>query len=216
MVSVAEPLDGYILSNTGCRPVFRGYILQFMILSDRDIIKALKSKKIIIKPKPDLGVQLGSCMLDLRLGKVYRVFNHSKTPYLDPRNPKTLADVTTEITIPDGEAFTLHPGEFILTMTHEYIEMPDDLTGRLEGRSSIGRLGVVIHSTAANIECGFRGNITLELANMGRIPVMLYPGMRICSLSFEQLSSPALVPYYKKKTAKYVGQKTPQASKISE
>ena len=187
-----------------------------MILSDRDIIKALKSKKIIIKPKPDLGVQLGSCMLDLRLGKVYRVFNHSKTPYLDPRNPKTLADVTTEITIPDGEAFTLHPGEFILTMTHEYIEMPDDLTGRLEGRSSIGRLGVVIHSTAANIECGFRGNITLELANMGRIPVMLYPGMRICSLSFEQLSSPALVQYYKKKTAKYVGQKTPQASKISE
>lgn len=185
-----------------------------MILSDRDIKKALASGKIIIKPKPDLAVQLGSCMLDLRLGNVYRVFNHSRTPYLDPQNPKTLADVTTEIKIPDGEPFTLHPGEFILAVTKEYIEMPDDLTGRLEGRSSIGRLGVVIHSTAANIECGFRGNITLELANMGRIPVMLYPGMRICSLSFEELTSPAEVPYYKKKSAKYVGQKAPDTSKI--
>ena len=185
-----------------------------MILSDRDIKKALISGLIKIKPKPDLKTQLGSCMLDLRLGDVYRVFNHSKTPYLDPRNSKTLDDVTTEIRIKRGEAFTLHPGEFILAVTMEYVEMPDDLTGRLEGRSSIGRLGVVIHSTAANIECGFRGNITLELANMGRIPVMLYPGMRICSLSFEQLTTPADIPYYKKKSAKYVGQKAPEASKI--
>ena len=187
-----------------------------MILSDRDIKKAIKSGRIRIRPKPDWGVQLGSCMIDLRLGNVYRVFNHSKTPYLDPQNPKTLSDVTTEIRVKDGEAFTLHSGEFILAATREYVEMPDDLTGRLEGRSSIGRLGVVIHSTAANIECGFRGNITLELANMGRIPVMLYPGMRICSLSFEQLTSPAEVPYYKKKGAKYVGQKKPEASKIAQ
>ncbi len=153
-------------------------------------------------------------MIDLQLGSEYRVFNHSKTPYLDPQNPKTLEGITTEITVTDGEAFTLHPGEFILAMTREHIEMPDDLTGRLEGRSSIGRLGVIVHSTAANIECGFRGNITLELANMGRIPVMLYPGMRICSISFEELSSAAEVPYYKKKGAKYSNQKTPQASKI--
>lgn len=187
-----------------------------MILSDRDIKRALNSGKIKITPAPDVATQLGSCMIDLRLGNVYRVFNHSKTPYLDPQDPKTLTSVTTEIAIGDGEAFTLHPGEFILAMTKEYIEMPDDLTGRLEGRSSIGRLGVVIHSTAANIECGFRGNITLELANMGRIPVMLYPGMRICSLSFEELSSPAEVPYYRKKSAKYVGQQKPEASKIGE
>jgi dCTP deaminase len=187
-----------------------------MILSDRDITKALKTGRITIRPKPDLTVQLGSCTLDLRLGNVYRVFNHSKTPYLDPQNPKTLEGITSEIKIPNGEAFTLHPGEFILAVTREYVKMPDDLSGRLEGRSSIGRLGVVIHSTAANIECGFRGNITLELANMGRIPVMLYPGMRICSLSFEELSSPAQVPYYKKKGAKYVGQKAPEASKIAE
>ena len=144
------------------------------------------------------------------------VFNHSKTPYLDPKNPKTLAAATAEVVIKNRDAFILHPGEFVLAITKEYLEMPDDLTGRLEGRSSIGRLGVVIHSTAANIECGFRGNITLELANMGRIPVMLYPGMRICSISFETLSSPAEVPYYKKKSAKYVGQKKPEASKIAE
>lgn len=187
-----------------------------MILSDRDIKQAITVGKIKIKPAVDYQTQLGSCMIDLRLGSVFRVFNHAKTPYLDPQNPKTLADVTSEITIKNGEAFILHPGEFVLAMTMENIEMPDDLTGRLEGRSSIGRLGVVIHSTAANIECGFRGNITLELANMGRIPVMLYPGMRICSLSFEELTSPAEIPYYKKKSAKYVGQSKPQASKIGE
>lgn len=191
-------------------------ILDLMVLSDRDIKKALASGRIKISPKPNLATQLGSCMLDLQLGNVYRVFNHSKTPYIDPLNAKTLEGLTTEIRVKDGEAFTLHPGEFILAVTKENIEMPDDLTGRLEGRSSIGRLGVVIHSTAANIECGFRGNITLELANMGRIPVMLYPGMRICSISFEELSSPADVPYYKKKSAKYVGQKTPETSKIGQ
>lgn len=187
-----------------------------MILSDRDIKNAITTKRVHITPKPDFATQLGSCALDLRLGKVYRVFDHSRTPYIDPQNAKTLQGVTTEITVKDGEAFTLHPGEFILAVTEEYIRMPDDLAGRLEGRSSIGRLGVVVHSTAATIDAGFRGNITLELANMGRIPVMLYPGMRICSISFEELSSPALTPYYKKKSAKYVGQKAPDASKISE
>lgn len=187
-----------------------------MILSDRDIQKAILLKRIKITPPPDFSLQLGSCALDLRLGKVYRVFDHSRTPYIDPQNPKTLEDVTTEIKVKNGEAFTLHPGEFILAVTEEYVSMPDDLAGRLEGRSSIGRLGVVVHSTAATIDAGFRGNITLELANMGRIPVMLYPGMRICSISFEELTSAAATPYYKKKSAKYAGQKRPEASKIAE
>lgn len=187
-----------------------------MILSDRDIKRAIAGKRIHITPKPDFREQLGSCKLDLRLGNVYGVFNHSKTPFIDPKNPKTFTDITTEIRVKDGDSFTLHPGEFILATTKEYIEMPDDLTGELEGRSSIGRLGVVVHSTAANIDAGFRGHITLELANMGRIPVMLYPGMRICSISFEELSSPAEVPYYKKRSAKYAGQKTPMPSKIGE
>jgi dCTP deaminase len=187
-----------------------------MVLSDRDIKKAIADKRVKIVPSPDFTKQLGSCSLDLRLGNVYQVFNHSKTPYIDPQDPKTLDDLTTEIRVKDNEAFTLHPGEFILAITKEHVEMPDDLTGRLEGRSSIGRLGVVVHSTAASIDSGFRGNITLELANMGRIPVMLYPGMRICSISFEELSSPCDVPYYKKKSAKYSGQKKPESSKIAE
>ena len=186
-----------------------------MILSDRDIKIAIAKKRIVIKPAPNFEEQLGSCMLDLRLGNVYRVFNHSKTPYLDPQNPKTLVDVTTEIKIKDTEPFTLHPSEFILAMTKEYIEMPDDMTGRLEGRSSIGRLGVVVHSTAANIECGFRGNITLELANMGRIPVMLYPGMRICQLAFEMMSSPAETPYNLKPHSKYQNQLLPEESRLT-
>lgn len=187
-----------------------------MILSDRDIKQALKTKKIIIKPAPNLTEQLGSCSMDLRLGNNFRVFNHSKIPYIDPQKPDTLHGIATEVLVKEGEAFIMHPGEFVLAMTMEYVEMPDDLVGRLEGRSSIGRLGIVVHSTAATIDCGFRGNITLELANMGRIPVMLYPGMRICSLSFEQLTSPAEVPYYKKKSAKYVGQTKPESSRIAE
>ena len=191
-------------------------ILRIMVLSDRDIKEALNQKRIVIKPNPDIKTQLGSCSIDLQLGNVYRVFNHSKTPYIDPQNSKTLIDITTEIKVTNGEAFTLHPGEFILAATKEFIKMPDDLMGRLEGRSSIGRLGVVVHSTAATVDAGFQGNITLELANMGRIPVMLYPGMRICSLTFEELTSPSQIPYYKKKSAKYAGQKIPLASKIGE
>lgn len=187
-----------------------------MILSDRDIKAALSTGRIKITPAPDFKVQLGASSVDLQLGNVFRVFNHTRTPYLDLKDPKTLVDVTTEVEIAAGQAFTLHPREFALAVTQEYIEMPDDLVGTLEGRSSIGRLGVIVHSTAATIDAGFRGNITLELANMGMIPVMLYPGMRICSISFETLSSPAEVPYYKKKSAKYAGQKKPVASKIGE
>lgn len=187
-----------------------------MILSDRDIRRAVTSNRIKITPRPVWNTQLGSCALDLRLGTVYQVFDHSRTPYIDPRNPDTLTHITTKIRVKKGDAFTLHPGEFILAVTQEYIAMPDDLAGRLEGRSSIGRLGIVVHSTAATIDAGFRGNITLELANMGRIPVMLYPGMRICSISFEELSCPVATPYYKKKNAKYAGQKSPETSKIAQ
>ncbi|EKD64564.1 MAG: hypothetical protein ACD_50C00344G0015 [uncultured bacterium] len=187
-----------------------------MVLSDRDLKKALKSRRIIIKPAPDLKIQLGSCSIDLRLGNNFRVFEHSRYPYIDPFKKEIGKEVTRKIDVTDGDPFIIQPGDFVLATTEEYVEIPDDLTGRLEGRSSIGRLGVVIHSTAANIECGFRGHIALELANMGKMPVALYPGMRICSLSFEELSSPAEIPYYKKKAAKYVGQKGPDESRIHE
>ncbi len=186
-----------------------------MILSDRDLKKALKSGRITISPAPDLPTQLSSCSIDLRLGNVFRVFEHSRQAYIDPFS-KESESITREFAITDKSPFIIQSGDFVLGSTIEYVEVPDDLTGRLEGRSSIGRLGIVIHSTAANIECGFQGNITLELANMGKMPVALYPGMRICSISFEELSSPAEVPYYKKKHAKYVGQKGPDESRIHE
>lgn len=185
-----------------------------MVLSDRDIKKSLKSGRIKITPSPDLQKQLSSCSIDLRLGSTFRVFDHSRIAFIDPLRKKVGDEVTKEVKVKKGEKFIIQPGDFVLGMTVEYVQIPDDLTGRLEGRSSIGRLGVVIHSTAANIECGFRGHIALELANMGKMPVALYPGMRICSVSFEELSSPAEIPYYKKKNAKYVNQKNPSESKI--
>lgn len=185
-----------------------------MVLSDREIKKSLTSKHIVIKPKPDLNKQLGSCSLDLRLGNIFRVFDHSKFAYVDPYNKDIGEKVTKEIKVTGDEPFIIQPSDFVLATTIEYVEIPDDLTGRLEGRSSIGRLGIVIHSTAAHIECGFRGKITLEIANMGKMPVALYPGMRICSISFEELSSPAETPYYKKRGAKYVGQNGPDESMI--
>jgi dCTP deaminase len=185
-----------------------------MVLSDRDLKKALKTRKIIIKPSPDLKEQLGSNSIDLRLGNTFRVFDYSKFAFIDPYDKQATQEVTKEIKVKNGERFIIHPGDFVLGTTIEYLEVPDDLVGNLEGRSSIGRLGVIIHSTAASIECGFRGNITLELANMGKMPVALYPGMRICSVSFITLTSPAEVPYYKKKKAKYSGQKGPDESRI--
>jgi dCTP deaminase len=185
-----------------------------MVLSDRDIKKALKDGHINITPKPDLKTQLGSNSIDLRLGNSFRVFDYSKFAFIDPYNKEASQEVTKEITVKNDERFIIHPGDFVLGTTIEYLEVPDDLVGNLEGRSSIGRLGVLIHSTAASIECGFRGNITLELANMGKMPVALYPGMRICSVSFVKLTSPAEIPYYKKKQAKYSGQKGPDESRI--
>lgn len=187
-----------------------------MILSDVDLKKALESGYIKITPKIDYKEQLGSCSIDLRLGRAFRIFDHSKYPYIDPFKKNVGDDITREIIVKDGEPFIIQPGDFVLATTIEYVEVPDDLTGRLEGRSSIGRLGIVIHSTAAHIECGFRGNITLEIANMGKMPVALYPEMRICSISFEQLTQKAEIPYFKKKSAKYVGQKGPEQSRIHE
>lgn len=191
-------------------------MLLHMVLSDVDLKKALESGYIKISPKPDYKEQLGSCSIDLKLGHAFRVFSHSKYAYIDPYKKNIGDDITTEVKVKDDEPFIIQSGDFVLATTEEYVEVPDDLTGRLEGRSSIGRLGIVIHSTAAHIECGFRGNITLEIANMGKMPVALYPGMRICSISFEQLTTKAEVPYHKKKGAKYVGQKGPEESRIHE
>ncbi len=187
-----------------------------MILSDKDIKKALSSGRIIITPKPNLKIQLGSCSVDLRLGRQFRIFDHSKFAFIDPKNPTLAANMMKNVVVKPSEPFMLQPGDFVLATTMESLSLPDDLLARLEGRSSLGRLGIVVHSTASIFDPGWRGMIVMELGNMGRMPVALYPGMRICALTFEELTSPADVPYYKKKSAKYVGQNKPEASKISE
>ncbi|MEK7544320.1 MAG: dCTP deaminase [Patescibacteria group bacterium] len=187
-----------------------------MILSDHDIKIAISTKRITINPKPDLVTQLGSCSVDLRLGRQFRIFDHSKFAYIDPKNTTLTATMMKDVVVKPNEPFMLQPGDFVLATTMETLSLPDDLLARLEGRSSLGRLGIVVHSTASVFDPGWRGMIVMELGNLGRMPVALYPGMRICALTFEELSSPADVPYYKKKSAKYVGQNKPEASKISQ
>lgn len=187
-----------------------------MILSDRDIKKALASGRIKISPKPDLKTQLGSCSVDLRLGNGFRVFNHSSFAYIDPNNPKPVKDMMKEVTVAKGKSFILQPGDFVLATTMESFRLPDNLLARLEGRSSLGRLGIVVHSTASIFEPGWNGVVVMELGNLGRMPVALYPGMRVCALTFEELSSSVDVPYNRKKSAKYIGQTTPLPSRIGE
>lgn len=187
-----------------------------MVLSDTDILKAIKKGKIVIFPKIDIKTQLGSCSIDLRLSNVFRVFNHSQVPYIDPSDQKAIKDLAHEIKVAKGKAFIIQPGDFVLASTIENLELGDDILARLEGRSSLGRLGIVVHSTASIFDPGWRGKVVLELGNSGKIAVALYPGIRICSLTFETLSSPAKIPYYKKKGAKYINQQGPVISKVFE
>jgi dCTP deaminase len=185
-----------------------------MVLSDRDIKKSLESGRIVIVPVPDVKTQLGSCSIDLHLGNAFRIFEHSKYAYIDPTKKDFSKEVTREVIVRDGEPFIMQPGDFVLAVTIERVKISNDLIGRLEGRSSFGRLGIVVHSTASVFDAGWDGNPVLELGNLGRMPVALYPGMRICSFTFEELSSPAEVPYTKKKKAKYRVQEGPNESRI--
>jgi dCTP deaminase len=186
-----------------------------MILSDKDIKKYLKVGKIKISPKPDFQSQIGSCSVDMRLGYEFRVFENSRVPYIDPFNEKLSKDITKIVKVKTGQSFVLQPSDFVLATTIESFSLPDDLLARLEGRSSLGRLGIVVHSTASIFEPGWSGKIVMELGNLGRMPVALYPGMRICALTFETMSSPVQIPYNKKKDAKYINQNSPVASRIS-
>ena len=186
-----------------------------MILSDRDIKAALKKKEIIVNPKPNLKEQLRSSSLDLRLGYTFRFFKHRKQAFVDPFDKSTTEGMTEEITISKKEPYVIHPNEFVLASTLEWVEWGDALAARVEGRSSLGRLGLVIHSTAGHIDAGWRGAITLELRNIGMAPILLYPKMRICQLIFEPLSSPADQPYTAKPGAKYHSQKVTKETAIS-
>lgn len=186
-----------------------------MILSDRDIKKALESGRVKIESsQPELFQHIHASSMDLRLGNVFKLYEHSKYAILDPKNPETFAGNMRTITIADGDPFIVQPGEFVLGVTQETLTVPDDMVVRVEGRSSLGRLGIIVHSTAGFVDPGFSGTITLEISNLNRLPVALYPGMRICQLAFELMSSPAETPYDKKPFSKYQGQVLPEESRL--
>ncbi|MFA7681494.1 MAG: dCTP deaminase [Candidatus Peribacteraceae bacterium] len=186
-----------------------------MILSDKDIRQAIASGHLKVTGTPSGGVMhIHASSMDLHLGHTFKLYEHSQFAVLDPKDPKTFAENMRTITVTDGDSFIVQPGEFVLGVTQECITVPDDLVVRVEGRSSLGRLGIIIHSTAGFVDPGFSGTITLEISNLNRLPVALYPGMRVCQLAFEQMSSPAEVPYNKKPFSKYQGQQLPEESRL--
>ncbi len=185
-----------------------------MVLSDVDIKRYITEGKIRITPELP-AEQFGSCSVDFRLGKEFNVFEHSRYPYIDLRDKRGIEDLMKAVEVPAGEPFILQPREFVLAITEERLELADDVLGRLEGRSSLGRIGIIVHGTAGLFDPGWAGKATLELSNLGRMPVALYPGMRICSFTFEQLSTPSSAPYGKKAGNKYAGQDRPVASRLA-
>ena len=185
-----------------------------MVLSDIDIRRYIESGKIRIHP--DLPPeQFGSCSVDFRLGAEFSVFEHSKHAYIDVRDRGAIQSIMRSIIVKPGEPFILQPREFVLAITEETLELDDDVLGRLEGRSSLGRIGIIVHGTAGLFDPGWAGKATLELSNLGRMPVALYPGMRVCSFTFEQLTCASSMPYRKKAGSKYAGQTRPLASRLA-
>ncbi len=181
-----------------------------MLLSDRDIRSEIQSGRVAVEPFDEAMIQPSS--VDVRLDKFFRVFENHKYSVIDPSIEQ--AELTREVIAEDDEAFILHPGEFVLASTYEIITLPDDIAGRLEGKSSLGRLGLLTHSTAGFIDPGFSGHITLELSNVANLPVKLYPGMKIGQLCLIKLSSPAEYPYGSAIYAsRYQGQRGPTPSR---
>src|SRR5699024_2825869 len=191
----------YSLSLHDALPIF---------LSDKDIRAAIEAGRLGIEPfEPEL-IQPSS--VDVRIDKYFRVFNNSKYTHIDPK--RDMPDLTTEVEVPEGESFVLHPVEFVLAATLEKFTLPNDLAGRLEGKSSLGRLGLLTHSTAGFIDPGFSGHITLELSNVANLPITLWPGMKVGQMAMLMSSSPAEVPYGSGALgSKYQGQRGPTPSK---
>jgi dCTP deaminase len=192
-----------------------------MRLCDSDIIAALNQERIQILPRPD-DRAISGVSVDLRLGHRFRVFSSHTIPFIDLSGSRQQVDLAVEkvmgdeIFISDEATFVLHPGELALGITLESITLPDDLVGWLDGRSSLARLGLMVHVTAHRIDPGWSGNIVLEFFNSGKLPLALRPGMAIGAMSFETLTGPAQRPYTKRADAKYRGQSGPLASRISE
>ncbi len=184
-----------------------------MVLSDRSIKEALASGRLIVEPTSDDCIQPSS--VDVHVDRYFRVFRNHTQRVIDVREAQE--DLTELIDVGEGEPMILHPGEFMLGSTTERIGLPDDLVGRLDGKSSLGRLGLVIHSTAGFIDAGWDGHITLELSNVANLPITLYPGMKIGQISFFQMTTAAERPYGARGLgSKYKGQRGPTPSRYSE
>lgn len=185
-----------------------------MILSDRDIQARLDSGEIVINPLEDPALQIQPASVDLRLSDTFVVYRLAHVACIDPTDEDTVRKYTETVRVAPGEPFILHPGEFVLGSTIEWVKIPADLVARVEGRSSIGRLAVVVHATAGFIDPGFEGRITLELSNLGRVAVKLFPGMRVSQVVFHTMSSASERPYGPARGSKYQGQDGPVTSRI--
>lgn len=184
-----------------------------MILSDHTIKEQLRSGRIVIDPIDDNAIQPSS--VDLRIDRHFRVFRNHTLALIDVK--QDLADLTELVEITDEDPFILHPGEFVLGSTLERVGLPTDLVGRLEGKSSLGRLGLLIHSTAGFVDAGWDGQLTLELSNVATLPITLYAGMKIGQISFQQMTSPADNPYGSRSIgSKYQHQVGPRPSRYWE
>ncbi len=181
-----------------------------MLLSDRDIKAELDSGRVGLEPYEPRMIQPSS--VDVRLDRYFRLFDNHKYPFIDPAEDQP--DLTRLVEAKGEEPFILHPGEFVLGATFEQVTLPDDLAARLEGKSSLGRLGLLTHSTAGFIDPGFSGHVTLELSNVATLPIKLWPGMKIGQLCFFRLSSPSEKPYGSAEySSRYQGQRGPTASR---
>jgi dCTP deaminase len=181
-----------------------------VLLSDRDILSEIEARRIRVEPYDETMIQPSS--IDIRLDRFFRVFENHKYPHIDPAADQS--DLTREVEPEGEEPFILHPGEFVLGSTYEVVSLPDDLAARVEGKSSLGRLGLLTHATAGFVDPGFSGHVTLELANVATLPIKLYPGMKIGQLCFFRLSSPSLHPYGSEKYgSRYQGQRGPTPSR---
>jgi len=192
-----------------------------MRLSDQHIIEALNEGRIGVEPRPE-DDSISGVSVDLHLGDRFRVFSSHTTPHIDLSGTREEMNhaidqvMSDEIQATGDEAFFLHPGELALGATLESVTLPDDIVGWLDGRSSLGRLGLMVHVTAHRIDPGWGGNIVLEFYNSGKLPLALRPGMSIGAISFETMSGPALRPYRKRTDAKYRNQSGPVASRLSD
>jgi len=181
-----------------------------MVLSDRTIKQEIAAGRLVFDPYDERLVQPSS--VDMRVDRQFRVFHNARYPYIDVKRP--MEELTELVTVEGEEPFILHPGEFVLGQTLERVSLPDDLVARLEGKSSLGRLGLLIHSTAGFVDAGFEGNLTLELSNVANLPITIYHGMPIGQISFMRMDGPVENPYGARKAgSKYQGQAEPTASR---